>query len=90
MIGLITGESAVRQMLEAVSESFAKIELKLINHIIDGCAIVSRADMIMPDGREISLADYFEVEDGQFTFIQAYFDPRPMIETWGWAEATSE
>lgn len=87
MGGPVTGQAVVRALLLRVSQSFQKIKLVVRRHVIDGEHACSMFDMILPTGEAVAFLDYFHIVDGKIKWLQPYYDPRPMQEAWGWAEA---
>lgn len=87
MGGPIKGEAVVQALLVRVSPSFRKIKLVVRRHIIDGEHACSMFDMILPSGETVAFLDYFHIVDGKIKWLQPFYDPRPMQEFWGWAEA---
>ena len=86
MVGAVKGEAAVRPILVQIAASFQNIKLVFRRHVIDGEHACSQFDMILPSGKTVYLLDYFHIVEGKIKWLQPYFDPRPMHETWGWAE----
>jgi hypothetical protein len=87
MVGEVKGEAAVRPILIQVNQSTHDIKVVFRRHIIDGEHACSLFDMILPTGETVAILDYFHIVDGKIKWLQPYFDPRPMQEAWGWAEA---
>ena len=87
MVGEVKGEAAVRQLLIKVSQSTSNIKVIFQKHVIDGEHACSMFDMILPTGEKVAILDYFHIVRGKIKWLQPYFDPRPMQEAWGWAEA---
>ncbi len=83
MVGAIQGESEVSKLVIGVSKTLQKMELKVISHIIDDHEVCSRAELTLPSGKVVALLDYFRFENGKISYIQPYFDSRPMAEIWG-------
>lgn len=86
MAGTIQGEKAVRELVIDVANTFKDIKIDVLGHIVDGNEICSRAAMTLPGGETVALLDYFRFEDGKIAHIQPYFDSRPMLELWGFAD----
>jgi DNA-binding HxlR family transcriptional regulator len=87
MGGPLKGELVVRALLLRVSQSFRNIKLVVRRHVIDGEHACSMFDMILSTGEAVAFLDYFHIVDGKIKWLQPYYDPRPMQEAWGWAEA---
>jgi DNA-binding HxlR family transcriptional regulator len=87
MGGPIRGEAVVRALLLRISQSFRNIKLVVQRHVIDGEHACSMFDMIFPTGEIVAFLDYFHIVDGRITWLQPFYDPRPMQKVWGWVEA---
>jgi DNA-binding HxlR family transcriptional regulator len=87
MGGPLIGEAVVRAILLRISQSFRNIKLVVRRHVIDGEHACSMFDMILPTGETVAFVDYFHIVEGKIKWLQPYYDPRPMQEAWGWAEA---
>jgi DNA-binding HxlR family transcriptional regulator len=87
MGGPLIGEAVVRAILLRISQSFRNIKLVVRRHVIDGEHACSMFDMILPTGETVAFVDYFHIVEGKIEWLQPYYDPRPMQEAWGWAEA---
>ena len=86
MAGAIQGEKEVRKLVVDVANTFKDIKIDVLGHVVDGNQICSRAIMTLPNGKSVALLDYFRFEDGKIAHIQPYFDSRPMLDIWGFAD----
>lgn len=86
MGGPLKGEALVRTILVQISQTLQKIKLVVRRHVVDGEHACSMCDMILPTGETVALLDYFHIVDGKIKWLQPFYDPRPMQETWGWVE----
>jgi DNA-binding HxlR family transcriptional regulator len=89
MGGPLTGEIAVRVILFRISQTLRNIKLVVRRYIIDNEHACATCDMILPTGETVALLDYFHIVDGKIKWLQPYYDPRPMQETWGWVAEES-
>jgi DNA-binding HxlR family transcriptional regulator len=87
MGGPLKGEPVVRALLIQISQTLQKIKLVVRRHVIDGEHACSMCDMELPSGEKVALLDYFHIVDGKIKWLQPFYDPRPMQDTWGWLEA---
>ncbi len=73
----VTGEAAVRQLLDEISPFIARMDRKLTIIEDDHAAVVAEFEGL--NGVVIESVELFRVRDGQISFNQSFFDTRPLI-----------
>jgi len=77
--GEVSGEAAVRALLNDAARAFKDLTLHRGDRIIDGDQAVEIFDVELADGTLVSFADHFEFSDGKITRLHAIFDTRPIV-----------
>jgi hypothetical protein len=74
----IIGEAAVRQHLADVAPFVARMDRKLL--VIEGDSAAVTLEFEGVNGVVIEGAEFFRIRDRKISFVQAFFDTRPLLK----------
>ena len=74
----ITGEAAVRQHLADIAPFVARMDRKLVVIEGDNAAVTLESEGV--NGVVIEGAEFFRIRVGKISFVQAFFDTRPLLK----------
>ena len=74
----ISGEAAVRQHLADIAPFVARMDRNLV--VIEGDSAAVTLEFEGVNGVVIEGAEFFRITDGKISFVQAFFDPRPLLK----------
>lgn len=76
----LAGKERVYEFLVDVGAAFENVQYHIVRDIIDGEHVCSVVKLRLSEGQILDMCNIFEISQGEIKSIQAYYDPRPMLQ----------
>ena len=76
----LEGKERVYEFLVDVAAAFENVQYHIVRDIIDGDHVCSVVKLRLSEGQILDMCNIFEISNGKIKSVQAYYDPRPMLQ----------